>query len=754
MKHLLLATLLLVAASLPAQKIVRPAHLEFNDGSFQNAMATLAREVVPRYRESSKGDSLDNVFRMQMVTGQFNEALRSLDAEAAFYGDSGSAAAIGLQYRSYSVAKLSQRSSPASFQRLYIDTLTAMYNRLSEGAKNLAPSFFTSDTASLKSSIETLLGKSAGKDSFSIQEGVTLIRLYNSWNVFRQILPVTKPFFKAEREKKFITEDDIFIPMPDGAQLSATIVRRVEDKKPMPVILMYNIYSDKVGEGSQAGRATEAAEKGYVSMIVNTRGKKGSTQDIAPFEHDANDAYYVIDWISRQPWCNGKIGMYGGSYLGFSQWSATKKLHPALKTIVPQVAVGIGTDYPSMNGIFSCYSLRWIHYVTNNKSTDRAEFSDNERWNALFLKWYQSGKAFRALDSIDGRPNPIFQRWISHPSYDSYWQSMVPFEKEFSKINIPVLTTTGYFDDDQRGAFYYMQQHLKWNPSAQHYLIIGPWDHAGGQGFVQPTIGNYRLDEVATTSVNETVFKWFDHILKDSALPSALKDKINFEVAGANEWRSAPSLEATSNDSLVLYLSTDPQKKDYLLSQKKPAVKKYISQTILYGNRHQYDRNIEGDDLMPVDTAVYRGDDLVFVTAPLDHDLILNGSFVSNLGIIINKKDLDLNIRLYELTADGAYYLLSRYFGRASYLRNRQKRELLHPQREENLVATDSYYSCRKIRSGSRIVAYVGMLKSPGWQVNYGTGKDVSTETMADGKIPMQIRWSNQSYLKLPLLTQ
>jgi len=751
MKQLLFAALL-ITSNLAAQKIVRPANLSLADGSLQKEMPRIARDVMARYRESSKGDSLDQVFRFQMVAGQFKEALRTLDSEAIFYGDTGSAAAIGLQYRTYSVAKLSEQSSSGPFFSIYADTLTAMYNRLSEAAKNRAPAFFTSDTAALKSSVEGLLGKSAGSDSFSVQEAAALLKLYNSWNVFRQILPVAKPFFKAEREKKFVTQDDILISMPDGAQLSATIVRRVQDRGPMPVILMYNIYSDNIGEGSQAGRATEAAEKGYVSMIVNTRGKKGSPQAIEPFEHDAKDAYYVIDWISRQSWCNGKVGMFGGSYLGFSQWSATKKLHPALKTIVPQVAVSIGTDYPSMNGIFSCYSLRWIHYVTNNKATDRAEFSDNERWNALFLKWFQSGKAFRTLDSIDGRPNAIFQRWISHPSYDRYWQSMVPFEKEFASINIPVLTTTGYFDDDQRGAFYYMQQHLKWNPAAQHYLIIGPWDHAGGQGFVQPTIGNYRLDEVATSSVNETVFKWFDHILKDSALPSALKDKINFEVAGANEWRSAPSLEAASNDSLVLYLTTDIQKKQYLLSEKKPAVKKFISQTISYGNRHQYDRNIEGDDLMPVDTAIYRGDDLVFVTPPLDHDIIMNGSFEARLGIVINKKDLDLNIRLYELTADGSYYLLSRYFGRASYMRDRQKRQLLQPGKEEQLVTADSYYGCRKIRAGSRIVAYVGMLKSPGWQVNYGTGKDVSTETMADGKIPMQIRWSNQSNLKIPLV--
>ena len=82
--------------------------------------------------------------------------------------------------------------------------------------------------------------------------------------------------------------------------------------------------------------------------------------------------------------------------------------------------------------------------------------SHNEKkWNDLYKKWYTSGLAFNKLDSINGKKNEIFQRWLKHPSYDAYWQSMTPDPKEYSKINIPILTTTGYFDDDQLGAMYY-----------------------------------------------------------------------------------------------------------------------------------------------------------------------------------------------------------------------------------------------------------------------------------------------------------
>jgi putative CocE/NonD family hydrolase len=104
-----------------------------------------------------------------------------------------------------------------------------------------------------------------------------------------------------------------------------------------------------------------------VGAVVNTRGKRNSNDENNPFEHESQDLYEVIDWVSKQPWSNGKVGMIGGSYVGFSQWAAVKNLHPALKTIVPQVSVGIGIDYPAQNNVFMSYMLQWIQYVTNNK---------------------------------------------------------------------------------------------------------------------------------------------------------------------------------------------------------------------------------------------------------------------------------------------------------------------------------------------------------------------------------------------------
>jgi predicted acyl esterase len=83
------------------------------------------------------------------------------------------------------------------------------------------------------------------------------------------------------------------------------------------------------------------------------------------------------------------------------------------------------------------------------------------------------------IDAIDGTPNPLLQRWLSHPSYDRYWQAMVPYKGDFAHINIPVLSITGYYDDAQISAMQYFRQHTELGRNPEHYLVIGPYDHLG-----------------------------------------------------------------------------------------------------------------------------------------------------------------------------------------------------------------------------------------------------------------------------------
>ncbi len=712
----------------------------------QQKLQILAQQLIPLYTEKEQETRLDNLFRLQIVAGQYNAAVNTLDSLRELFKKSDSLIikGIGFQFEWYARTRLVQQMRSISFEEALNRTFTSLYNQLPEKATANIAMYFETEIPPLKKKLDELVAAQTGKDSISITDARLLCRTYNSWNVYNKIVPPGKLLLTQQDNSKYIIEDSVMIPTRDGATVTAVVVRPKEGPAKLPAIFIFNIYTG----GVDRARAKDAALNGYAGIVANTRGKKLSTQDIEPFEHDAGDAYDIINWISQQPWSNGKVGMYGGSYLGFSQWAAAKKVHPALKTIVPQVAVGIGIDYPMQNHVFMSYMLRWIHFVTNSKQTDETDFNNSQHWDSVFTKWYISGRSFRALDTIEGRPSKIFQRWLQHPSYDNYWQKMVPYKQEFADINIPILTTTGYYDDDQLGAMYYFNEHHRYHKSPNHYLLIGPYSHAGGQSIASAVLQGYTIDSVANISITDLTYKWFNYILKDSARPALLKDKINYQVMGGNEWKHRPSLSKMNNDTLTLYLGDIRTGQHYKLETKPPATSEYIRQEVDFRDRSD---TAASNSYKLLDSVINTKGKLTFITAPFEKPIEFNGSFFGSLRTMINKKDMDVSIDVYEQLADGKYLFLSTYLARASYTKDRSKRQLLVPGKTADIPVHTTFFTSRKLQPGSRLLVVLGINKNNGWQINYGTGKDVSTETIQDAGEPLQIRWFNNSYIKIPV---
>jgi uncharacterized protein len=736
----------LLTGNVFAQKLAVSDSLS-NPAAMQRHMQLLATKVIELYTNADKRDYYDDLFRYALVAERYTQSAAYIDSviKVDSLDTWPGLKAVGIGYKSYALAKEAQKKDSRPFNLVYTDAMAGLYNQLPEKARPFVDGFLSTEPAVAKKTLDEQLKKVASKDSIDITTAGELLKSYATYTVFAAIQMPAANFMAAEEKKEYIIYDSVLIPTRSGAKLNAVVVQKKSNAQPSPVVLLYNIYASR---GDKSG-AKDIAQNGYVGIVVNTRGKALSPDAIEPFEHDAVDAYDVLDWISKQPWCNGKVGMFGGSYLGFSQWSAVKKVHPVLKTIVPQVSVGIGIDYPMHNNVFMSYMLQWIHYVTNNKGIDRPEFSNSAKWDSVYNAWYVSGKSFRALDSIDGRPNYLFQRWLNHPTHDAFWRNMVPYANEFANINIPILTTTGYYDDDQRGAFYYYLKHLAYNPTAKHYLLIGPWDHGGAQSAAYPVIRGYHIDSAANIVINETVYKWFDHILKDSALPARLKNKVNYEVMGANEWRNAPSVDAISNSKLSLYLSNVVSKGTYQLLSALPAKAGTITQEVDFKDRSVFNKT--HFDYNIVDTVLQVADGMVFKSEPLKADLTIAGSFDGMLKLETNKKDFDYTLELYEQRADGKYQLLSTHLARASYNKDHDKRTLLVPGTKQVIPIYNTFFTAAKLSKGSRIVLVLGINNNPQWQINYGTGKEVSDETIKDAAIPLQINWSNRSYIRLPI---
>jgi uncharacterized protein len=560
-----------------------------------------------------------------------------------------------------------------------------------------------------------------------------------------QLTAQPTPTQDSATNQQYIINDSVLIKTRDGAHISALVVRKGGITTAQPTILVFTIYPRK----TDINKAKEAADKGYAGVVAYTRGKRYSPDAIIPYEHDGADAYDAIDWIARQSWSNGKVGMYGGSYSAFTQWAATKRLHPALKTIVPSASAAPGLDVPMTNNVFMSFPFPWIYYTTNNKWLDTADYNNNGLWNDTYQQWFTQGRSYRALDTLAGRPgNALFQRWLDHPTYDQYWQNMIPYQQDFTRINIPVLTTTGYYDGGQPGATYYLREHLKYNPTAQHYFLIGPYGHFGSQGYPDSVYINYPIDPAARIPIHDIIYQWFDHILKGGPKPAILKDYINYQVMGANRWKHAQSLNSMGNHTLRLYLTPGTNNAHHTLSLQRPLQQQAVSQRIDFANRETRNSYYYANHII-YDTLFTSG--LVYKTEPLKESLEISGRFTGQIIASINKKDMDYSIALFEQLPDGQYFYLSYYMGRASFARSNTKRQLLTPGRKETIPFDNSYITSRQLSKGSRIVAIVNINKSPFEQINYGTGRDVNTETIKDAGAPLHIQWYNNSYLDIPV---
>jgi uncharacterized protein len=524
--------------------------------------------------------------------------------------------------------------------------------------------------------------------------------------------------------------DSVLISTSSGMDISVILVQKKSHPGPLPVVLFYTTYNQGAGDVLFARRL---ADREYVGVVAYARGIRTDISHYAPYEHEQSDIYDIIDWISKQEWCNGKVGMYGGSYTGFSQWSAAKKLHPALKTIVPQVAVMPGFDFPMQNNVQVGFELNWAHTNILGKAPIPG---------ALMWEWYEKGFAYAKMDSALGYTNPYFKKWLAHPSYDAYWKALVPTPQEYANIHIPVLSTTGYFDGPQISAVEYFTLHTRHNPRAEHYLVIGPYDHWGGQSFPAANLRGYEIDSVANVSMRYLAFEWLDWVLKEGPKPDLLKDKVNFQVMGTNTWRHEPTVEAMSNGTLRFYL--DMRR----LTSQKPKKGSFERQEIDFSDRETMNNYFHPSLIVD---SLEAGHGVVFISDPVEADFLINGAFSGALLAKINKYDMDISISFYEQTPEGKYFLLSRYLGRASYAKNSGQRHLLTPNKIAKIPLGVSHIISKQIKKGSRIVVVLNVNKHPFEIINYGSGKQPAKETIKDAGQPMVIQWLNESYIEVPI---
>jgi putative CocE/NonD family hydrolase len=706
------------------------------------AIETLGERVL----EVSAGTALPDLIRRvnaEIATADYVRAAETLAAVRSALPAND--AERWLPFGLYANARAAAASARRDFDAAYRESFRALAAALDDVAAVRILYWFGANVPAARADVDRLLAAHSGADTITIGDAERLLRAWVFHEVFASSAPLVAALTAEDDARRYLIDADVLIETPQDVTLSAVVVRpRVAAR--VPTALNFTIYTDLA---NHLQVAKSAAARGYAGIVVDARGKRLSPDAPLPYEAEVDDTWAAIDWAAKQSWSDGQVGMFGGSYEGFTAWAATKRLHPALKTIATSAAAIPGFGLPMENNVFLNANYGWAFYVTNNKLLDHSQ-NDGARWAARNQVWFESGRPYRELDQLDGGPNPWLQRWLRHPAYDEYWQAMVPYGEDFARIDIPVLTITGYYDDGQISAIHYTKEHYRHNPDAEHYVVIGPYDHFGSHAPVKSTVlRGYAIDSVAQFSTPALEFEWLDHVMRGGPKPALLRDRINYQVMGANTWRHAPSLDAMSEERWTLYLTDERADGRRVLSPDRPAAAGTIEQTVDFADRTTTGAGYYPSPIVNAAPDYSRG--LVFMTEPLDAPIELSGAFSGELGIETNKRDLDVVLVLQELQPDGTAMPLTYYIGRASYTDDMSKRALLTPGESARIAFDRTRVVSRRIEAGSRLVLILDVLKDGFHQINYGTGGDVSDESIADAREPLRVQWSTDSFVRLPI---
>ncbi|PYK03943.1 MAG: hypothetical protein DME63_01360 [Verrucomicrobia bacterium] len=564
--------------------------------------------------------------------------------------------------------------------------------------------------------------------------------------------PSPEPKAEATATPPAATDYDIRwgvkIPLRDKVELNATLYFPKTPDGPAPKTPVIFTLTPYISDTYHA-RGAYFASHDYVFALVDVRGRGNSAGEFEPFAQEPRDGHDVVEWLAQQPFCDGKVAMWGGSYAGFDQWATAKEFPPHLATIVPAAAAHPPYDYPSLDNVGFLYDMQWFTH-TSGRTGQQNLFGDSKFWRTKFLDAYKKHIAFSTLDSFLGNPSKNFQRIIRHPMADAYYDGMVPTQEQFKRILLPILTITGQYDGDELGAMTFYRDHMA-NASpetrAKHFLIIGPWDHAGTR---TPTdeVGGVKFGPAAIVDLNDLHRQWYDWTMKNGAKPEFLKNQVAYYLlapgnSGANgEWKYTDNFANLIANPKTLYLDSKNGDangvfRSGMLVEKQPneGADQYVNDPMDTSRGE----NVEGVEPKDKTAAIDQSfalcigkDGLVYHTGPLPKETPLVGCPKVSLWVSLDTPDTDLQADLYEIQPDGTSIALWNDVRRLRYRESLREAKLVKPDEIVKCNFDPGLFVARRLMKGSRLRLVVYSPNSIFWQKNYNSGGVVADETAKD----------------------
>jgi putative CocE/NonD family hydrolase len=533
------------------------------------------------------------------------------------------------------------------------------------------------------------------------------------------------------------------IAMRDGVELDATIIRPA-DERPVPVIFRLTPYTaDRFAEGG-----TYFARAGYAFACVDVRGRGNSGGEFVLWTGEGRDGAEVVGFLARQPWCDGQVAMWGGSYSGKLQWMIAGEGSPALKTIAPGCAGMVGLNIAMHNtNITFCRDHTWLVFMRGHTSNDHA-FTDMDYCRGIYAEASKGLVPYRDFDALAGMASPIWREWMRHPCMDAFWDEASLAPERYGDIAIPTLSITGLYDSSATGTIAFRQLHLDAAPpevAARSYLVIGPWDHFGVSE-PKRSLGGIEFGEAALLDMKALHVGWYDHVMKGAPLPAFLADRVMYFLSGANEWRAAASVAEATDHVETLFLSSPDTTADSIAARGHLAASAPTQPMDTYRydpSLPAHNEGFEGGALVCPDflisDAVLRridGDGLIYDSAPLEAPADLVGMPRAELWCAMDVPDTDIRVALYEVTAEGRVFFLAQDLMRARHRTSPREEVLVEPGELERYRFERFNFVARRLVAGS-VVRLLIVPLGAGFHVmrNRNAAKPVALQTASDNAV-------------------
>ena len=525
-----------------------------------------------------------------------------------------------------------------------------------------------------------------------------------------------------------VHEAALRVPMRDGVELAADVYRPAGEGK-FPAILIRTPYNRK-NEG--LGSGNRFAKRGYAVCVQDVRGRFESGGVFRPLHQETADGSDTLDWLAGQTWCDGRVGMIGGSYCGIVQWYAAKSGNPHLKAIVPQVAPpDPDENFPYEGGVFMLATAWWAKVLTTMDSNGGAGLPQGVDWAKLLATLPLS-----EVDGALGASHDWFDEWLAHPPTDIEYWSDARYQDQIPSMDVPALHITGWFDGDQPGAlrnFPRMRREAKSELArGGQFLVSGPWGH----GFNATTrLGDVDFGSEGVIDLAALELRFFDRYLKGIENGIEKEDPAWVFVMEENRWRHEKSWPPEGMRETALYLGSDGDAHKRNGNGKLGPVAGAGGSAA--ADEYRYDpanpptipeeswNDVTGQTAtMDLATLPDRDDALDYTSAPLAGPVELTGPFRAVLWTTSSAADTDYAVTLSRVDPSGR---MLRIAGGIQRVRYRNGKDEPAPPGEVVQVEVDCWASSIRLRAKDRLHVEVISSAFPGYARNLGTLEPIAT---------------------------